>query len=79
MKYEKAVQYKKEFLEKVHESIPKYYYIIITPAIANESERYIGEFLKNPKLFNDKNSRKYSSNDDYIVVSFEKSDVYEKK
>ncbi|WP_139785404.1 hypothetical protein [Chryseobacterium phocaeense] len=72
MKYNKALAYKKEALEKADESVLQNYHIIITPADTAESAEYIEEFSKNPDDFQDSSCKKYCSNDEYEVVSFRK-------
>ena len=72
MKYSEALQYKKEALEKADESVRKGYHIIITPADTGESAKYIEDFSKKPDDFKDNSCKKYSSNDEYEVVSFRK-------
>ncbi|ROI00003.1 hypothetical protein [Chryseobacterium daecheongense] len=74
MKYSEAVQHKKESLKKAHESILNGYHIVIVPADTDESAKYIEDFLKSPEKFNDESCKKYSSNDEYEVVSFKKED-----
>lgn len=75
MKYSEALKHKKESLEKADESVLQSYHIIITPADTGESAKYIEDFSKNPDDFNDDSCKKYSSNDEYEVVSFRKEEV----
>lgn len=72
MKYNEALAYKKEALEKADESVLQNYHIIITPADTAESAEYIEEFSKKPDDFHDSSCKKYCSNDEYEVVSFRK-------
>ncbi|KXH84341.1 hypothetical protein [Chryseobacterium kwangjuense] len=72
MKYNEALAYKKEALQKADESVLQEYHIIITPANTAESAKYIEEFSKNPDDFTDSSCKKYCSNDEYEVVSFRK-------
>lgn len=72
MKYSEALQYKKEALEKADESVRQSYHIIIAPDDTAESAKYIEDFSKKPDEFKDNSCKKYSSNDEYEVVSFRK-------
>ncbi|KMQ58874.1 hypothetical protein ACM40_18060 [Chryseobacterium sp. BLS98] len=72
MKYTEALEYKKEAVKKADESVIQNYHIIISPTDTGESAKYIEDFSKNPDDFNDSSCKKYSSNDDYEVVSFRK-------
>lgn len=72
MNYKEAQQYKKEALQKADESVLQNFHIIITPAITDESAKYIEDFLKNPDKFNDESCKKYSSDGEFEVVSFKK-------
>lgn len=74
MKYSEALEHKKEALKNADESVLKSYHIIITPADIGESAKYIEDFSKKPEDFNDNSCKKYSSNDEYEVVSFRKEE-----
>ncbi|KFF25878.1 hypothetical protein [Chryseobacterium vrystaatense] len=74
MKYSEALEHKKEALKNADESVLKSYHIIITPADTSESAKYIEDFSKKPEDFNDNSCKKYSSNDEYEVVSFRKEE-----
>ncbi|SHF80419.1 hypothetical protein [Chryseobacterium vrystaatense] len=74
MKYSEALEHKKEALKNADESVLKSYHIIITPADTGESAKYIEDFSKKPEDFNDNSCKKYSSNDEYEVVSFRKEE-----
>lgn len=77
MKYNEAVQHKKESLKNADESVLKDYHIIITPAKTDESQKHIEAFTKNPEKFDDESCKKFCSNDDYEVVSFRKEEEKE--
>ncbi|MBL1221001.1 hypothetical protein JET18_09140 [Chryseobacterium sp. L7] len=72
MKYNEALAYKKEALKKADESVLQNYHIVIAPADTAESAKYIADFSKKPDDFNDSSCKKYSSNDEYEVMSFKK-------
>ncbi|MGC5745202.1 hypothetical protein [Chryseobacterium sp. NFX27] len=72
MKYNEALEYKKEALKKADKSVLENFHIIITPADTGESAKYIEDFSKNPDDFNDSSCKKYCSNDEYEVMSFKK-------
>jgi len=72
MTYQEAVQHKKESLENADESVLRLYHVIITPTDTDESHQHIKDFMKNPDDFDEESCRKYSSQDDYQVVSFKK-------
>jgi len=74
MKYNEAVQHKKEALEKADESVLKSYHLIISPANTNESQKYIKAFLKDPEAFNDASCKEFCTDDEYEVVSFRKDE-----
>lgn len=74
MKYSEALAHKKEALKKADESVLKSYHIIIVPADTGESSKYIEDFSKKPDDFNDSSCKKYCSNDEYEVVSFNKEE-----
>ncbi|WP_131701432.1 hypothetical protein [Chryseobacterium sp. FH2] len=74
MKYNEAKQYKKEALEKADESVLQNYHIVITPANTDDSTKYIEDFVKKPDSFTDESCKKYTSQDDYEVVSFKKDE-----
>jgi len=72
MKYEEALQHKEEALESADESVLKLYHIIIAPANTDESSQYIEAFLENPESFDDESCKRYSTDNDFQVVSFGK-------
>jgi hypothetical protein len=72
MNYQEALQHKKESEKNADESVAKLFHIVITPANTDESAKFIEDFLKSPGSFDDESCRKYSSDDEYEVVSFKK-------
>lgn len=72
MNYNEALQHKKESLENADQNVIDNYHILIVPANTEESTKYIEAFSENPENFNDDSCKKYSSDDDYQVVSFKK-------
>ncbi|MBT2619444.1 MULTISPECIES: hypothetical protein [Chryseobacterium] len=78
MKYNEAVQHKKEALKKADETVLKDYHIIITPANTDESQKHIKAFMDSPKTFSDESCKKFCSDDEYEVVSFRKDGVEDK-
>lgn len=72
MNYTEALQHKKESIDKADESLLKLYHIIIAPANTEESYKYIQDFTENPEAFDDESCKKYSTNDEFEVVSFKK-------
>lgn len=72
MNYTEALQHKKESIDKADESLLKLYHIIIAPSNTEESYKYIQDFTENPKDFDDESCKKYSTNDEFEVVSFKK-------
>ncbi|MDC8104010.1 MULTISPECIES: hypothetical protein [Chryseobacterium] len=74
MKYNEAVQHKKESLKKADETVLKDYHIIITPANTEESQKHIEAFLKAPDKFDDESCKKFCSDGEYQVVSFRKEE-----
>lgn len=72
MNYKEALQHKKESITKADESLLKLYHIVITPANTDESYKHIEDFTKDPEAFDDESCKKYSTEDEYEVVSFKK-------
>ncbi len=72
MNYQEALQHKKESEQNADESVAKLFHIVITPSNTDESAKFIEDFLKSPESFDDESCKKYSSDDDYEVVSFKK-------
>lgn len=79
MTYKEAVEHKKESLQNADESVLKLYHLVITPANTDESFKHIQAFLKNPDGFDDESCKKFSSEDNFQVVSFKKEEEEEKK
>ncbi|MEN4759706.1 hypothetical protein ABEG63_05135 [Chryseobacterium sp. C39-AII1] len=72
MNFTEAKKYKKDAVKNADEYVLKNFHVIIVPIKTEESAKYIEDFLKEPELFNDESCKKYSSNDEYEVVSFQK-------
>lgn len=72
MTYKEALQHKKESLDHADESVLRLYHVIITPTDTEKSHQHIEDFIKNPENFSDESCKKYSSEDDFQVVSFKK-------
>lgn len=72
MNFTEAKKHKKEAVKNADEYVLKNFYVVIAPEDKDESAKYIEDFLKSPESFNDESCKKYSSNNEYEVVSFQK-------
>lgn len=74
MNHKEALLHKKESLKNADESVLKQYHLVISPANTDESKKFIDDFLKNPKKFDDNSCKNYSSDNSFEVISFKKEE-----
>ncbi|WP_262147479.1 hypothetical protein [Chryseobacterium foetidum] len=74
MTYEEALKQKKESVKNADQSVLNLYHILISPENTKESVDFIDHYLKNPDSCNDESCKKFSSSDNYQIVSIRKED-----
>lgn len=72
MNHKEALKHKNESEKNADQSVSRLFHIVITPSNTDESATFIEDFLKSPESFDDESCKKYSSDNDYEVVSFKK-------
>jgi len=74
MTFEEALKQKKESVSNADQSVLNLYHVLISPADTKESVDYIDFYLKNPDECKDESCKKFSSSDNYQIVSIRKED-----
>lgn len=74
MTYLEALQHKNISVQNADESVLKLYHVLIAPANKDESIEFLEYFLKHSGKCDDETCKKFSSTDDYEIISIRKED-----
>jgi len=75
MTFNEALKNKKQFLKDSSNFTKSLYHCLITPALQEESEKYIREYKDSPSSFIDESCKLYSTSLDFKVVVLPKTNI----